>query len=177
MSRRRQHRWSARLAALAALIALPAAAGVLWLASPGEPPDPADELVRSLVAAGEPSEIIECVLRLAGRDLRIRSLEDDATAELVAGCRIAQRGLQPDVDWDPPEALADVVQPIGLGDDPGLDRLWRSCEEGRGEACDRLFDQAPANSSYESFGLTCGDRPDVLDCGDLDEPAGDEPAD
>mgnify|MGYP001818043926 CR=1 FL=1 len=171
--RRRRHRWTGRLAALLALVALPATAGAIVLATPAAEPDPADELVRALVADGEPSEIIECVLRLAGRDLRIGALEPQATDELVTTCRTARAGLQPDGGWEPPEALADVVQPVGFGDDPRLDRLWLACEQGDGSACDRLFEQAPVNSAYETFGLTCGERFDILDCRELDQPDGD----
>ncbi len=166
--RHRRHRWSARLAALAALLTLPAVAGVLHLASPDEPPDPSDALVRSLVSAGEPSPIIECVLRLDERDLRVGPLEPAAQRELVEGCHTARDALVSDVAWDPPAALADAVQPLGFGDDPRLDQLWLACEEGSGAACDRLFETAPVNSAYETFGLTCGDRPDVLDCAELD---------
>lgn len=168
--RHRRHRWTARLAAVIGLVVLPSVAGAIVLLSPNEPPDPADELVRALVADGEPSEIIECVLRLADRDLRIGPLEPEAERELVASCHTARNALIPDVAWDPPAALADVVEPVGLGDDPHLDRLWLACEEGSGEACDQLFDQAPVNSVYETFGLTCGDRPDILDCRELDRP-------
>lgn len=172
--RRGRHRWTARLAAIAALILLPAGAAALYLTSPEESPDGTDALVRSLGADGEPSEIIECVLQLAERDLRLGPLEEQAEQELVENCRVARDALVADVAWDPPEALADVVQPIGLGDDPVLDRLWLACDEGSGAACDQLFEDAPINSAYETFGLTCGDRPDVLDCTELDRPEGDE---
>lgn len=176
MASRRRHRWTARLAAVGGLIALPTVAAVVLLTSPEEPPDPTEALVRSLGADGEPSEIIECVLQLAERDLRIGPLDQEAERELVANCRIARDALVPDVSWDPPEAVADVVQPIGLGDDPHLDRLWLACEEGSGEACDRLFAEAPINTAYETFGLTCGERPEVLDCAELDAPEGEDAA-
>jgi len=156
------------VAALAALIALPSGAAALYLTSPDETPDATDALVRSLGAAGEPSEIIECVLQLAERDLRLGPLEEQAERELIDNCRIARDALVPDVAWDPPEALADAVQPIGFGDDPALDRLWLGCEGGSGEACDQLFEDAPINSAYETFGLTCGARPDVFECAELD---------
>ncbi len=171
--RRRRHRWTARLAALGALIILPVVAGVLLVTSPDETPDASDALVRSLGAAGEPSEIIECVLQLAERDLRLGPIGQQAEQELVENCRVARDALVPDVAWDPPEALADAVQPVGFGDDLILDRLWVACDEGSGAACDQLFEDAPINSAYETFGLTCGDRPDVLDCTELDRVDGD----
>ncbi len=62
-------------------------------------------------------------------------------------------------------------QPRGLGDDPALDDLWHRCQEGSGAACDQLFQQAPVGSDYESFGVSCGNRPDVLHCtAEMDEP-------
>lgn len=170
-ARRRRHRWTARLAGAAVLFTLPMVGATLLVLTPDEPPDPTDALVRSLVADGEPSEVIECVLRLADRDLRVGPLAAEAGRELIESCHVARAGLTPDLAWEPPAALADAVQPIGFGDDPILDRLWRACEEGSGEACDRLFAEAPPNTSYERFGLTCGDRPDILDCEELDRPA------
>lgn len=46
------------------------------------------------------------------------------------------------------------------GDDPALDALWDSCEGGDYQACDDLFTQSPADSEYEAFGDTCGNRQD-----------------
>jgi hypothetical protein len=59
------------------------------------------------------------------------------------------------------------TRPSTRGDDPGLDELWTRCEGGDGTACDELFDTAPVGSDYERFGLSCGDRPTVIDCVDL----------
>lgn len=59
--------------------------------------------------------------------------------------------------------------PDDLGDDPVLDGLWQDCDAGSGEACDELFRQAPVGSAYEEFGYTCGGRPEVVVCTDLDE--------
>ncbi|PFG18994.1 DUF4190 domain-containing protein [Serinibacter salmoneus] len=42
------------------------------------------------------------------------------------------------------------------GDDPELDLLWDSCEEGDMLACDSLFEQSPSGSEYEEFADTCG---------------------
>ncbi len=66
----------------------------------------------------------------------------------------------------------DEVSPDGLGDDALLDLLWGDCESGSGEACDELFRRAPVGSTYEEFGYTCGDRPEVIVCTDLDGGAG-----
>lgn len=48
--------------------------------------------------------------------------------------------------------------PFTLGDSAELDVLWRSCEEGDFEACDGLYGAAPANSEYQRFAASCGDR-------------------
>ena len=55
--------------------------------------------------------------------------------------------------------------PANLGDDPILDDLWHRCQQGSGAACDQLFDQSPVGSAYEAFGVSCGNRPDILRCG------------
>lgn len=54
--------------------------------------------------------------------------------------------------------------PVGFGDDAGLDILWLACEAGEGAACDELFERSPVGSEYELFGVSCGNRPLVLDC-------------
>jgi len=54
--------------------------------------------------------------------------------------------------------------PDSPGDDARLDRLWVECENGWGLSCDRLFEEAPLGSTYERFGLSCGERPGVLHC-------------
>ena len=51
--------------------------------------------------------------------------------------------------------------------DASLDELWRDCESGDGVACDRLFEVSPVGSEYERFGLSCGERPLVLNCAEM----------
>lgn len=60
------------------------------------------------------------------------------------------------------------------GDDPDLDQLWDACAEGFGSACDELFEQSPLHSEYERFGLTCGERPEILHCSQVN-PASETP--
>jgi hypothetical protein len=67
------------------------------------------------------------------------------------------------------EALSDAFR---YGDDPGLDALWDACAAGEGKACDDLYHAAPIDSEYENFGYTCGDRPNVIICTELDEEPG-----
>lgn len=167
-SRRRQ-RLVGWLAGAGALAVLPLAAAGVWLSSPGEVPDHSAELAARLTAAGESAEVIQCALRLAADDLRVGPLEREAADQLVSSCRVARGSLAyADRADDEEPAPAGDDRPNTLGDDPDLDELWAACEEGAGQACDRLFEQAPAGSGYETFGLTCGDRPDVLDCAELD---------
>ena len=49
-------------------------------------------------------------------------------------------------------------QPVGLGDDPALDRLARACFDGAMGACDDLFDDSDWGSDYEDYGDTCAGR-------------------
>lgn len=44
------------------------------------------------------------------------------------------------------------------GDDPELDALWDACEAGDGAACSELFWSSDADTAYEDFGYTCGNR-------------------
>ena len=46
------------------------------------------------------------------------------------------------------------------GDSAELDALWLGCQAGDFVACDDLYLESPAGSSYESFGDTCGYRND-----------------
>ena len=168
----RLRRWLAALVALVALASLAVLADEAWSPAVEEPPDPSEVLVRDLAAAGERTDVIQCVLRLAEDDLRVGPLETWAEQELVIGCRNARDGLDRiaalamrSTDTDRPSD-----QPDRLGDDPRLDELWLDCEAGSGHACDLLFEEAPVTSTYEAFGLTCGDRPEVLHCAELDRP-------
>ncbi|MFC7405280.1 hypothetical protein [Georgenia alba] len=47
------------------------------------------------------------------------------------------------------------------GDDAVLDTLWDDCEAGDPMACDRLFQAAPEDSAYQSYGYYCGGRAPV----------------
>lgn len=133
---------------------------------------PAEATAQALAADGEPTDVIDCVVGLAERDLAIAELEAAAREELVAGCRAARHDIARTDRPDGPEVdeLALTDQPDTLGDDPELDRLWVACEEGSGAACDELFERSPIGSAYEAFGVGCGDRPDLLHCAELDQP-------
>ena len=153
----------------AALLALTAAgcsvsghvAGVNWAAT--------NE--RTLLDQGVDAAVVTCIIDLGGRDAQQGPLAALAVEELSNHCRTARlavRELEIGAVPDPEAALVDV--PWTLGDDAALDGLWVRCEQGEGAACDELFELSPVGSGYEDFGVTCGNRPDVLDCRELDEP-------
>lgn len=45
------------------------------------------------------------------------------------------------------------------GDDAVLDALWTGCSDGDADACFQLFYDAPIDSVYEGWGLSCGGSP------------------
>jgi hypothetical protein len=54
--------------------------------------------------------------------------------------------------------VPDPQEPGSLGDDPDDDDLADECFDGEFTACDELSNEAPGDSDYESYGLTCGGR-------------------
>ncbi|MEM7276003.1 MAG: hypothetical protein AAF547_23210 [Actinomycetota bacterium] len=129
----------------------------------------AEEVEQRLAAAAEPESVVDCVLDVARVDLERNPLSEAATDELVRNCRAARAVIDGEGEVDrPPDNLALVDQPSTFGDDPTLDGLWTSCEAGSGAACDELFETAPVGTEYEEFGVSCGGRPEVLHCGELD---------
>ncbi len=131
---------------------------------------------RTLLDRGVDAAVVTCVIDLAGRDGQQGPLDDLVFEELSDHCRIARlatRELEIGAVPDPESALTDV--PWTLGDDAELDGLWVRCEQGEGRACDELFEGSTVGSGYEDFGVSCGNRPDVLDCLELDQPELDQP--
>jgi hypothetical protein len=136
---------------------------VLIMTSCSGPP-PAPEVTREtrvgdLVAEGYSIEVSNCVTGLADG-----LGAGDSRSELIQACERAEEML------NAPEEVPDdlpFVGPAAYGDDPELDRLWDRCEAGEGVACDDLWNQAPIGSEYERFGVTCGEREEVLNCSDL----------
>ena len=55
-----------------------------------------------------------------------------------------------------PAPVTSVYEPFDYGDDPYLDGLYESCEQGSMSACDTLYSEAPLDSNYEAFGKYCG---------------------
>lgn len=118
-----------------------------------------DDVVQELLGEGHSVEVSSCVAGLGESRDTTASL-----AQLIEACSRAAALLnEPD---SPPPTLA-MVGPTHYGDDSTLDALWDRCAAGDGSACDELWESSPVGSAYEQFGVTCGDRPEVLDCGDL----------
>ncbi len=138
-------------------------------------PPSRDDAIASLIADGSSNDVAQCVIGLlsgsvepaAVLDPSLRSGSDQLLIEeATVNCELASDLLADDVA--PPSELAFDLTPQIYGDDPVLDQLWDSCEAGVGAACDSLWRLAPIGSSYERFGVTCGERFEVLDCTDLD---------
>ena len=130
----------------------------------------AEEVETRLVDQSVDRPIVDCVLNVARVDLRRNPLSDAATDELIANCERARRVIDgaAAADEAPVDALAMVDHPFTFGDDPTLDALWGACDEGSGRSCDQLFAAAPVGSDYEEFGVSCGNRPELLYCDELD---------
>ena len=96
----------------------------------------------------------------------------DGQSELIDACESAEEMLN--APQEMPEEIA-FAGPLAYGDDVELDALWDECEAGDGTACDQLWELAPVGSEYERFGVTCGERENVLNCTDLNLEAADEP--
>ncbi len=130
-----------------------------------------DIFQENLLDDGVDVDVADCVTRLAEHDLRSGGIDPVALDELILNCERAEEILNDEgTDDKAGQTLAFADGPITLGDDPQLDRLWQECADGSGAACDELFAQSPIGSEYEQFGVTCGDRNEVLDCAELDEP-------
>lgn len=141
-------------------------------------PTEAERVEALLWADGEDGDVVACVLRVGRRAIDRGPLSVAELDELTAGCRIARARLAGEVP-DRPDAAADPADPAGpdtepttFGQDAELDQLWTECEAGSGAACDELFIRSPVGSGYETFGVSCGGRDDVLHCTELDGPEG-----
>ena len=131
----------------------------------------ADIVIARHIEAGMSPSVADCVVGIGSQELTLAALlpdgardqtEDALYMALIASCEEASAF----VNREPvePETLAFDDEPFTRGDDPLLDRLWDLCGEGDGEACDRLWETAAVGSDYERFGVTCGERDQLLDC-------------
>ncbi len=140
--------------------------------------DPVESMQLELVDEGTDELVAECIVRLGEREIERFELSNVAIDELRVICvrslddGSSQTG-RPDGRQDGSEGAGKTVlanQPFTNGDDIELDGLWAECENGMGASCDQLFEQSPIGSEYEQFGVSCGERDDVLNCSELDEP-------
>ncbi len=144
--------------------------------TPSQRADAGEEVRSALVDSGVSSDVVDCVLRLGSSEIERNNYNAALEEELRAACQAAQvafdegDGESPSLASEEVDGIAFVDGPVGYGDDGDLDALWDECEAGSGSACDELFDRSPLHSDYEEFGLSCGQRPDVVRCQDLDDP-------
>lgn len=129
------------------------------------------QVLAALISSGETETVANCVLGLGERSRSLDELDpttgsDSALEELIDGCRTAERLAN--IDESQPMTLAFDAEPFTYGDDLRLDALWSMCALGAGRACDVLWADAPVGSEYERFGVTCGEREELLDCSELD---------
>ena len=155
------------------------AAGFVAACTDGAPEettaDWVDEVEGRLAEASVEETVVDCVFNVARVDLERNPLSEAATEELITNCERARDVIDGVGDEpEPSDTLAMTDQPFSFGDDPTLDALWTACEDGSGRSCDQLFAAAPVGSDYEEFGVSCGNRPELLHCGDLDLPDGSE---
>ena len=143
------------------------------------------ELAATLTEDGYSDEAATCAAGLEIADAKTRSKQDsesstlserlDAFADTCAENELALDELDAEraelafVDQEEIDAVDT------LGDDEALDALWVECEEGIGASCDELFSKSPLGSDYEDYGLSCGRRPEVLYCSELDAEDGLQP--
>lgn len=127
-------------------------------------------MVQGFIELGLSDSVANCVVGWSDR-LELAPVdpsgERDASEQLlieeaIESCTVADALVNP--PEQEPERLAFDDQPYTFGDDLDLDVLWTQCELGDGRACDDLWEQAPVGSEYESFGVTCGQRLDLLNC-------------
>lgn len=119
------------------------------------------DVVQSLLEQGYSLDVSSCVAGLGETTDTPKTQQD-----LIDACERASSLLHEPAT--PPSTLP-MAGPSAYGDDPVLDALWDACAEGEGTACDELWESSPVGSDYEEFGVTCGDRPAVLNCAELTE--------
>jgi hypothetical protein len=127
----------------------------------------AEELKAEIEESGAAPEIAECVQGMAIQDERLTDLDLDNESDRVyledlqQSCERADNLSQPAPEE--PEEIP-FAGPNSYGDDAGLDFLWDGCEAGDGSMCDALFENAPVDTEYETYGVTCGKRAGIFNC-------------
>lgn len=139
--------------------------------TPVEAPSRADRMAE-VIALGQSDAVAACVVGLLEDFQSNLTVPNDSQPALDLDAPQVQEALEScqqasdllAAELAPPEDLAFDPGPLNYGDDRVLDALWDSCEAGEGEACDELWSTAPIGSAYEAYGVTCGERFEVLDC-------------
>ncbi|MFT7598368.1 MAG: hypothetical protein ACI8TP_001289 [Acidimicrobiales bacterium] len=131
------------------------------------------QVVDAYAGTGLSEAVAQCVVGLGERQFDLIDLDPDRATppqtqelldEFILSCVDAEN-LGRTTLSEPP-SLAFKGEADVFGDDADLDDLWLLCEAGVGALCDDLWEAAPVGSTYEQFGVTCGERFDVLDCGE-----------
>ncbi len=134
------------------------------------------ERIEAMVIEGVERQVAECVAGIESQtllqDASVQKAETEGVArqELLASCQELYGMAAQKETASGQKSLEEVAikkTDAGYGDDQALDILWDKCEQGSGEDCNRLFDEAPLGSEYERYGVSCGDREGVLRCEEL----------
>jgi len=136
---------------------------------PAEVATSPEDVVLAYVDDGMNPEVADCLVGLGSREFDLDSLlpgaapEADALLldEMLRSCADAVAVLSED---ELAERTTFETGPFNIGDDMYLDELYADCSRGDGAACDELWEQSPVGSAYESYGVSCGNRPEILDC-------------
>ena len=128
-----------------------------------------DDVVLAYVDDGMNADVADCLVGLGSREFELDALlpgaapEADALLldEMLRSCTDAVAVLS---EEDLEKRSTFDTGPFNIGDDLYLDELYADCTRGDGRACDLLWEEAPVGSIYESFGVSCGNRPEILDC-------------
>ncbi len=129
----------------------------------------AEDVVLAYVGDGMDAAIADCLVGLGSREFALDALLPGAAPgadtllldEMLRSCTDAVAVLS---EQDVEARATFGTGPFNIGDDLYLDELYVGCLQGDGAACDLLWEEAPVGSVYESFGVSCGNRPQILDC-------------
>ena len=128
-----------------------------------------EDVVLAYVDGGTDADVADCFVGLGQREFDLDALLPGAAPEadrplideMFTSCLDAVAILNTE---DPPPRQSFDTGPFNIGDDMYLDVLWVACDRGDGSACDALWEESPVGSMYEAFGVTCGNRAEILDC-------------
>lgn len=147
-------------------------------AAPEESDEDEAALRAQIIAAGLTEPELDCILEstdyaladLVELETLLGTVDEEAPSASDEAAFLACFGASADGNDEDAAAQEDVGAssftgdcaavdgPCSYGDDPTLDALWDECAATGGTACDDLFFDSPAESEYEHFGDTCGER-------------------